>query len=121
MTHLDLSGNDFHTLPPELSQAKAVTHLNLSGSNVGLAEDGSSDGPLPEWVYTFKLKELILTDCGKLNDVRLIITPVPIRPRSRGARRSLLKTYFSHRIFPPTPRFQSPPTIPFNSVSDAFQ
>lgn len=69
MTHLDLSGNDFHTLPPELSQAKAVTHLNLSGSNVGLAEDGSSDGPLPEWVYTFKLKELILTDCGKLNDI----------------------------------------------------
>jgi Leucine-rich repeat (LRR) protein len=46
-----------------------VTHLNLSGSNVGLAEDGSADGPLPEWVYAFKLKELILADCGKLNEL----------------------------------------------------
>ena len=127
MTHLDLSGNDFHTLPPELSQAKAVTHLNLSGSNVGLAEDGSSDGPLPEWVYTFKLKELILTDCGKLNDVRLVITLVPIRPRSRGARRSLLKTYYTFPIasfrprhgFNPRLRYLSTPFLtPFNNSTD---
>jgi hypothetical protein len=28
---------------------------------------------------------------------------------------------FCRRISPPTPRFQSPPSAPFNSASDAFQ
>ena len=40
-------------------------------------------------------------------------TLVPIRPRSRGERRSLRT--FARRISPPTPRFQSPSSTPFNS------
>ena len=40
-------------------------------------------------------------------------TLVPIRPRRRGERRSLRT--FARRISPPTPRFQSPPSTPFNS------
>ena len=28
---------------------------------------------------------------------------------------------FARRISPPTPRFHSPPSAPFNSASDAFQ
>ena len=47
------------------------------------------------------------------------LTLVPIRPRSRGERRSLRT--FSRRLSPPTPRFQSPPSTPFNSASDAFE
>jgi|EP00982_Pelagococcus_subviridis_P000948 hypothetical protein len=44
------------------------------------------------------------------------LTPVPIRPRSRGERRSILKD-FSRRISPATPRFQSRHTsTPFNST-----
>jgi hypothetical protein len=48
------------------------------------------------------------------------LTLVPIRPRRRGERRSL-RTFLSRRISPPTPRFQSPTSAPFNSASDAFQ
>jgi triosephosphate isomerase len=47
-------------------------------------------------------------------------TLVPIRPRWRGERRSL-RTNTSRRISPRTPRFQRPPSTPFNSTSDAFQ
>ena len=53
----------------------------------------------------------------------LVYTPVPIRPRRRGERRSL-KTFFTSRRFSPprVPRFQSRHTsTPFNSASDAFQ
>ena len=38
---------------------------------------------------------------------------VPIRPRWRGERRSLRT--FPGVTLPPTPRFQSPPSTPFNS------
>ena len=41
-------------------------------------------------------------------------TLVPIRPRWRGERRSLRT--FARRLSPPTPRFQSPPSTPFNST-----
>ena len=44
---------------------------------------------------------------------RVLLTLVPIRPRSRGERRSLRT--FARRFSPPTPRFQSPPSMPFNS------
>jgi hypothetical protein len=56
-----------------------------------------------------------LSRTGKL--WRVLITPVPVRPRRRGERRSL-RTYFSsRRISPPTPRwFQSRHTH-----LDAFQ
>ena len=48
------------------------------------------------------------------------LTLVPIRPRRRGERRSLRT--FRRRVSPPrVPRFQSPPSAPFNSASDAFQ
>ena len=50
---------------------------------------------------------------------RSVTTLVPIRPRSRGERRSLRT--LPARISPPTPRFQSPPSTPFNSASDAFE
>ena len=44
------------------------------------------------------------------------LTPVPVRPRWRGERRSILKD-FSRRISPATPRFQSRHTsTPFNST-----
>ena len=52
--------------------------------------------------------------------VRSSFTLVPIRPRWRGERRSL-RTNTSRRISPRTPRFQRPPSTPFNSTSDAFQ
>ena len=39
---------------------------------------------------------------------------VPVRPRSRGERRSLRT--LPGVISPPTPRFQSPPSAPFNST-----
>ena len=41
------------------------------------------------------------------------LTLVPMRPRWRGERRSLRT--FARRISPPTPRFQSQPSTPFNS------
>ena len=46
-------------------------------------------------------------------------TLVSIRPRWRGERRSL-RTFAGVSLRPP-PRFQSPPSTPFNSASDAFQ
>jgi hypothetical protein len=47
--------------------------------------------------------------------VRSLFTLVPVRPRSRGERRSL-RTSPERRISPPrVPRFQSPPALPFNS------
>ena len=48
-------------------------------------------------------------------------TLVPIRPRSRGERRSLRNFFSRRRLSPPTARFQYPPSAPFNSASDAFQ
>ena len=51
-----------------------------------------------------------------------VFTLVPIRPRRRGARRSLRTFSPGASLRPsPTPRFQSPPATPFNSASDAFQ
>jgi hypothetical protein len=44
------------------------------------------------------------------------LTLVPIRPRSRGGRRSLRTFSGVSRVSPPTPRcFQSPPSVPFNA------
>ena len=45
------------------------------------------------------------------------LTLVPVRPRRRGARRSL-RTLSSPggRFSPPSPRFRSPPSTPFDSV-----
>eukprot|EP00982_Pelagococcus_subviridis_P007092 30446-Pelagococcus_subviridis.AAC.2 len=49
----------------------------------------------------------------------IFITPVPVRPRRRGERRSLRTDFFSRRISPPTsPRFQYPPSAPFNSAEE---
>jgi cytochrome P450 len=45
------------------------------------------------------------------------LTLVPIRPRSRGERRSL-RTF---AVVSLRPRFQSPSSTPFNAASDAFQ
>ena len=42
-------------------------------------------------------------------------TLVPIRRRSRGERHSL-RTFSGVRFSPPTARFQSPPSTPFNSI-----
>jgi len=54
---------------------------------------------------------------------RSVTTLVPIRPRSRGERRSLRTLSPGVRLSPPrVPRFQSRHTsTPFNSASDAFQ
>jgi len=51
------------------------------------------------------------------------LTPVPIRPRSRGERRSLRTFFPGARFSPPrVHRFQSRHTAtPFNSASDAFE
>ena len=46
---------------------------------------------------------------------RSLITPVPIRPRSRGARRSWRTLLPGMHFSSPTPRFQCPPSTPFNS------
>jgi hypothetical protein len=52
----------------------------------------------------------------------LVVTPVPVRPRSRGERRSLRTLSPGVCFSPPTPRFQSRHTAtPFNSTPDAFQ
>jgi len=49
-------------------------------------------------------------------------TPVPVRPRRRCERRSLRTLLPGVRFSPPrVPRFQSPPSTPFNSASDAIQ
>ena len=45
--------------------------------------------------------------------IGVFCTLVPIRPRRRGERRSLRT--FPVAFSPPTPRFQSPPSAPFNS------
>jgi hypothetical protein len=52
----------------------------------------------------------------------VLLALVPVRPRSRGARRSL-RTLLPGVCFSPptTTRFQSPPSAPFNSTSDAFR
>ena len=50
---------------------------------------------------------------GGVSSSGAFYTLVPIRPRSRGERRSLRT--LPGVISPPTPRFQSPPSTPFNS------
>ena len=62
-------------------------------------------------------------ECSHLK-ARSSITPVPIRPRSRGGRRSLRTFSPGGRFCPPTtPRFQSrrAATLFNSSASDAFQ
>jgi len=52
----------------------------------------------------------------------IYLTLVPVRPRSRGERRSLRTFVISRRVSPPrVPRFQSPPSAPFNATPDAFE
>jgi hypothetical protein len=54
---------------------------------------------------------------GVQSKARSMYTLVPVRPRRRGERRSLLRTFPGGRVSPPrVPRFQSPPATPFNSI-----
>jgi hypothetical protein len=59
----------------------------------------------------------------EIDKARSIPTPVPVRPRRRGERRSLRTFSPGGRISPPTPRcFRSRHTsAPFNSTPDAFE
>ena len=76
----------------------------------GLSERGNHPvirKPMKQWM-------LKITAYGDRLLRRVVLTLVPIRPRSRGERRSLRT--FARRFSPPIPRFQSPPSTPFNSA-----
>ena len=59
-------------------------------------------------------------DFGVAQARSMYLTLVPIRPRPRGERRSL-STFAVRRFSLPTPRFQRPTAMPFNSASDAYE
>jgi hypothetical protein len=102
-------------VPPDTTFTdKCFFDVTADGEPLGRVTFGLYGNTTPKTCDNFK--HLCLGDKGTTADGKTPLaykgasyTPLPIRPRSRGARRSLRT--FSRRISPPSLRFQSPPSV----------
>jgi hypothetical protein len=107
----------------DVAMAAADATLAAAREDVKLAEkEASTSGGGGRAAHALKVQARRALKHKIAGLRRVLLTLVPVRPRRRGARRSLRTLSPGARISPPAPRFRSRrASTPFNSASDAFE